>query len=81
MGLLSQTNHNEALRSATKVYNDPLRHLREAYKATGKIDLSRKNLNRILKGLPRGKLSCRPRKVPHRQFCLILMREAHDVGG
>jgi putative transposase len=37
----------------TKVYNG-LRHLREAYKGTGKVDLSRKNLNRI-KELPRAK--------------------------
>lgn len=45
----------EAMRSATKVYNGLLWHLREAYKKTGKVDLSRKNLNRILKGLPRAK--------------------------
>ncbi len=73
-------NHKETMRSATKVYNDPLRHLREAYKATGKIDLSRKNLNRILKELPRGKLSCRPRKVAHRRFSLILMEGTFYVG-
>jgi IS605 OrfB family transposase len=45
----------EAMRSATKVYNGLLWHLREAYKGTGKVDLSRKNLNRILKELPRAK--------------------------
>ncbi len=41
-----------AARSATKVYNGLLWHLREAYKGTGKVDLSRKNLDRILKDLP-----------------------------
>jgi hypothetical protein len=45
----------EAMRSATKVYNGLLWHLREAYKKTGKVDLSRKNLNRILKEPPRAK--------------------------
>jgi putative transposase len=45
----------EAMRSATKVYNGLLWHLREEYKKTGKVDLSRKNLNRILKELPRAK--------------------------
>jgi putative transposase len=45
----------EAMRSATKVYNGLLWHLREAYKKTGKVDLSRKNLNHILKELPRAK--------------------------
>ena len=45
----------EAMRSATKVYNGLLWHLREAYKKTGKVDLSRKNLNRILKELPQAK--------------------------
>jgi putative transposase len=48
-------NHKEPMRSATKVYNGLLWHLREAYKKTGKVDLSRKNLNRILKELPRAK--------------------------
>jgi len=43
------------MRSATKVYNGLLWHLREAYKKTGKVDLSRKNLNRIPKELPRAK--------------------------
>ncbi len=43
------------MRSATKVYNGLLWHLREAYGGTGKVDLSRKNLNRILKELPRAK--------------------------
>ncbi|MGC8903659.1 RNA-guided endonuclease InsQ/TnpB family protein [Thermus sp.] len=45
----------EAMRSATKVYNGLLWHLREAYQKTGRVDLSRKGLNRILKGLPRAK--------------------------
>lgn len=45
----------EAMRSATKVYNGLLWHLREAYQKTGRVDLSRKNLNRILKKLPRAK--------------------------
>jgi putative transposase len=45
----------EAMRSATKVYNGLLWHLRKSYKGTGKVDLSRKNLNRILKELPRAK--------------------------
>jgi IS605 OrfB family transposase len=45
----------EAMRSATKVYNGLLWHLREEYKRAGRVDLSRKNLNRILKELPRAK--------------------------
>jgi putative transposase len=45
----------EAMRSATKVYNGLLWHLRETYKRTGKVELSLKNLNRILKELPRAK--------------------------
>lgn len=45
----------EAMRSATKVYNGLLWHLREAYAKAGRIDLSRKNLNRVLKGLPRAR--------------------------
>jgi len=45
----------EAMRSATKVYNGLLWHLREEYEKNGKSDISRKNLNRILKQLPRAK--------------------------
>jgi transposase len=37
---------------ATKVYNGLLWHLRKEYKETGKTNISRKNLNRILKELP-----------------------------
>lgn len=40
---------------ATKVYNGLLWHLRQEYEATGKANISRKNLNRILKKLPRAK--------------------------
>lgn len=40
---------------ATKVYNGLLWHLRRGYEETGKVDISRKNLNRILKELPRAK--------------------------
>jgi len=40
---------------ATKVYNGLLWHLRKEYEETGKVDISRKNLNRILKELPRAK--------------------------
>jgi len=42
-----------AMNSATKVYNGLLWHLREEYKKTGKSTVTRKNLNRILKTLPR----------------------------
>jgi putative transposase len=45
----------EAMRSATKVYNGLLWHLREEYKQNGRSNISRKNLNRILKQLPRAK--------------------------
>ncbi len=45
----------EAMRSATKVYDGPLWHLREAHGGTGKVNLSRKTLNRVLKELPRAK--------------------------
>ncbi len=45
----------EAMRSATKVYNGLLWHLREEYKRAGRVNISRKNLNRILKELPRAK--------------------------
>ena len=44
-----------AMNSATKVYNGLLWHLREEYKKTGKSTVTRKNLNRILKTLPRAK--------------------------
>jgi transposase len=37
---------------ATKVYNGLLWHLRKEYEETGKTNISRKNLNRILKELP-----------------------------
>lgn len=40
---------------ATKVYNGLLWHLRKEFEETGKVDISRKNLNRILKELPRAK--------------------------
>ena len=39
--------------SATKVYNGLLWNLRQEYETTGKSSVSRKNLNRILKTLPR----------------------------
>lgn len=42
-----------AMFCATKVYNGLLWHLRKEYEETGKVDISRKNLNRILKELPR----------------------------
>ncbi len=45
----------EAMRSATKVYNGLLWYLREEYKQNGRSNISRKNLNRILKKLPRAK--------------------------
>jgi putative transposase len=45
----------EAMRSATKVYNGLLWHLREEYEKNGKSDISKKNLNRILKQLPKAK--------------------------
>jgi putative transposase len=41
--------------SATKVYNGLLWNLRQEYETTGKSRVSRKNLNRILKTLPRAK--------------------------
>jgi len=40
---------------ATKVYNGLLWYLRKEYEETGRVDISRKNLNRILKELPRAK--------------------------
>lgn len=42
----------DAMLSATKVYNGLLWHLRKEYLGTGKSDVSKKNLNRILKELP-----------------------------
>ncbi|NSW82745.1 MAG: IS200/IS605 family element transposase accessory protein TnpB [Syntrophothermus sp.] len=45
----------DAMFCATKVYNGLLWHLRREYEETGKVDISRKNLNRILKELPRAK--------------------------
>jgi len=45
----------DAMFCATKVYNGLLWHLRKEYQETGKVNISRKNLNRILKGLPRAK--------------------------
>ncbi len=41
--------------SATKVYNGLIWNLRQEYEATGKSRVSRKNLNGILKTLPRAK--------------------------
>jgi hypothetical protein len=43
---------------ATKVYNGLLWHLRKEYEETGKTNVSRKNLNRILKKLPGTKGYC-----------------------
>lgn len=40
---------------ATKVYNGLLWQLRKEGEEKGKINISRKNLNRILKALPRAK--------------------------
>jgi len=45
----------DAMFCATKVYNGLLWHLRKEYKETGRVNISRKNLNRILKELPRTK--------------------------
>ncbi|MEW6244678.1 MAG: transposase [Bacillota bacterium] len=45
----------DAMFCATKVYNGLLWHLRKEYEETGKVNISRKNLNRILKELPRAK--------------------------
>ncbi|KXG76692.1 hypothetical protein AN618_14660 [Fervidicola ferrireducens] len=45
----------DAMFCATKIYNGLLWHLRKEYKETGKVNISRKNLNRILKELPRAK--------------------------
>ena len=43
----------DAMRSATKVYNGLIWQLREQYEQTGKAPISRKNLNRLMKLLPR----------------------------
>ncbi|RDV84760.1 RNA-guided endonuclease InsQ/TnpB family protein [Ammonifex thiophilus] len=45
----------DAMFCATKVYNGLLWHLRKEYEETGKTNVSRSNLNRILKKLPRAK--------------------------
>ncbi|GAF24714.1 transposase and inactivated derivatives [Moorella thermoacetica Y72] len=45
----------DAMHCATKVYNGLLWHLCQEYEETGKANISRKNLNRILKELPRAK--------------------------
>jgi IS605 OrfB family transposase len=45
----------DAMLSATKVYNGLLWHLRKEYEKTGKSTVTRKNLNLILKKLPRTK--------------------------
>jgi IS605 OrfB family transposase len=43
----------DAMRSATKVYNGLIWQLREQYEQTGKAPISRKNLNKLMKLLPR----------------------------
>ena len=43
----------DAMRSATKVYNGLLWQLREQYEQTGKAPISRQNLNKLMKLLPR----------------------------
>ena len=43
----------DAMQCATKVYNGLIWHLREQYKETGKSPVSRQNLNKIMKLLPR----------------------------
>ncbi|WP_240610786.1 hypothetical protein [Ammonifex thiophilus] len=45
----------DAMFCATKVYNGLLWHLWKEYEETGKANVSRRNLNRILKELPRAK--------------------------
>jgi hypothetical protein len=42
----------DAMLCATKVYNGLFWHLRKEYEETGKTNVSRKNLNRILKEFP-----------------------------
>jgi IS605 OrfB family transposase len=43
----------DAMRSATKVYSGLIWQLREQYEQSGKAPISRKNLNRLMKLLPR----------------------------
>jgi transposase len=43
----------DAMRSATKVYNGLIWQLRAQYEQSGKAPISRKNLNRLMKLLPR----------------------------
>jgi putative transposase len=43
----------DAMHCATKVYNGLLWHLLKEYEEKGRVDISRNNLNLILKGLPR----------------------------
>jgi IS605 OrfB family transposase len=43
----------DAMRSATKVYNGLIWQLREQYEQTGKAPINRKNLNQLMKTLPR----------------------------
>ena len=45
----------DAMHSATKVFNGMIWHLRKQYEETGKAPNSRKNLNKIMKELPRRK--------------------------
>ena len=45
----------DAMHCATKVYNGLIWHLREEFKQTGKTKVTRKNLNTVLKTLPRVK--------------------------
>jgi hypothetical protein len=43
----------DAMLCATKVYNGPIWHLRKEGEEKGKVEVSRKNLNLLLKELPR----------------------------
>jgi IS605 OrfB family transposase len=45
----------DAMRSATKVYNGLIWQLREQYEQSGKAPISHKNLNQLMKLLPRAK--------------------------
>ena len=45
----------DAMFCATKVYNGLLWHLRRQQEETGRVDIRRSNLNRILATLPRAK--------------------------
>jgi transposase len=45
----------DAMLCATKVYNGLLWHLRKEGEEKGKVEVSRKNLNLVLKELPRAK--------------------------